>query len=38
MAKTIRGVFHARLTGTHGPMLNMSFANAEEDLKRELEK
>jgi hypothetical protein len=38
MAKTVRGVFRARLTGTHGRMLNMSFKKAAEDLKRELEK
>jgi len=38
MAKTIRGVFHARLTGTHGPMLNMTFDKAAKDLTRELEK
>jgi len=38
MAKTIRGVLHARLTPAAGHMLNMSFDRQPEELKQKLEK
>jgi hypothetical protein len=39
MAEPVRGVFHARLTLTHGRMFNMSLKKeAEQKLRRKREK